>query len=133
MAVVLQNDEIRRGDTMSDLNKVVGENIKYIRKLKGLTQKELADKCEFQTSYLAGVEIGSRNITIQTLERIVTGLGILPGDLFKTHFLEKHEEQTKQTLLSNLENRLGNCNEKELKLITKIVADIQEAFNLDDY
>lgn len=118
---------------MNNLMKVVGQNIQYIRKSKGLTQEELAEKCEMQTSYLAGVERASRNITIQTLEKIISGLEVLPGDLFDlTHFLEK-QEPVKQTLLKKLEYRLANCSERELKLIIKIVADIQGAFNDEDY
>ncbi|MER2112578.1 MAG: helix-turn-helix transcriptional regulator [Solibacillus isronensis] len=118
---------------MNNLMMIVGQNIQYIRKSRGLTQEELAEKCEMQTSYLAGVERASRNITIQTLEKITTGLEVLPEDLFDlTQFLEK-QEPAKQTLLNNLEYRLANCSERELKLITKIVADIQEAFNEEDY
>lgn len=68
---------------------VLGKNIQYIRKLRGFTQEELAEKCEMQTSYLAGVERATRNITIQTLEKIINGLEVLPEDLFDlTQFLK---------------------------------------------
>jgi len=46
--------------------------------LKKLTQEELAEKCGLQTSYVAGVERGDRNITIQSLEKIIEGLEETP-------------------------------------------------------
>lgn len=56
---------------MDTLVKLVGFNIKQIRKSKNMTQDELSEKCGLQTSYLAGVERGDRNITLQSLERII--------------------------------------------------------------
>ena len=48
-----------------------------------MTQEELAEKCGLQTSYLAGVERGDRNIPLQTLEKITAGLEINAKDLFE--------------------------------------------------
>jgi len=107
---------------------ILGENIQFIRKLRGLTQEELAEKCDIQTSYLAGVERASRNITIQTLEKIVIGLEVLPEDLFNLiNFLEK-QTPDKRALLNELEYKLTACSETELKLINKIVDNIHETF-----
>lgn len=61
---------------MEQLVDIVGINIREIRKQKKLTQEELAEKCDLQTSYLAGVERGDRNITLQTLEKIAKGLDV---------------------------------------------------------
>lgn len=47
-----------------------------------MTQEELSEKCGLQTSFLAGVERGERNITIQTLERIIDGLNEEPKNLY---------------------------------------------------
>lgn len=67
---------------MDSLVKLVGSNIKELQKIKKLTQEELAEKCGLQTSYLAGVERGDRNI-IQTLEKITEGLKETPSNIFK--------------------------------------------------
>lgn len=74
---------LKCGDCMEQLVNIVGANIKEIRKRKRMTQEELAEKCGLQTSYLAGVERGDRNITIQTLEKITVGLEIYAKDLFE--------------------------------------------------
>lgn len=54
----------------------IGENIKRIRKEKGLTQKELADKCNLSRSYLADVERNRYNPSLDTLIVIAKNLDI---------------------------------------------------------
>lgn len=59
----------------------VAENIKRIRKEKGLTQKQLGAKCGMAESTLRQYEIGYRNPKIITLRRIADGLGVTLGEL----------------------------------------------------
>ena len=41
-----------------------------------LSQEKLALKAEIDRTYLAGVEIGKRNISLKSLDKIVKALGI---------------------------------------------------------
>lgn len=54
----------------------IGKNIKNKRKLKGLTQQELADKSSISRSYLGDIEGGRYNPSIETLDDIAHALGI---------------------------------------------------------
>ncbi len=54
----------------------VGKNIKVQRKIKGMTQQELADKANISRSYLGDVEGGRYNPSIETLYDIAHALGI---------------------------------------------------------
>src|SRR5690606_42014749 len=54
----------------------IGGNIKRIRKEKGLTQKELADKCNLSRSYLADVERDRYNPSLDTLMVIDKNLDV---------------------------------------------------------
>src|SRR5690606_35886 len=54
----------------------IGGNIKRIRKEKGLTQKELADKCNLSRSYLADVERDRYNPSLDTLMVIAKNLDV---------------------------------------------------------
>lgn len=110
---------------MSTLVKLVGINIKQLRKSINMTQDELAEKCDLQTSYLAGVERGDRNITLQTLEKIISGLEIEAAHVFNfegvdidQNYLEKKE---KIKLLLNL---IDNKSEDEVNMILNIVKEI---------
>ena len=46
---------------MSDFLRSIGERIRTIRKLKGLTQEQLAEKTGLQDSYIGGVERGEEH------------------------------------------------------------------------
>ncbi|MGE7998914.1 helix-turn-helix domain-containing protein [Lysinibacillus sp. NPDC093190] len=110
---------------MHSLVKLVGSNIKEIRKLKKLTQEELAEKSGLQTSYLAGVERGDRNITIQTLEKITEGLEEAPSSIFKfdtLNFDNKYFE--KKELVMILQNLIENRSESEVRLVLNIANEI---------
>jgi len=114
---------------VESLVKLVGSNIKEIRKMKKLTQEELAEKCGLQTSYLAGVERGDRNITIQTLEKITEGLEETPSSIFKfdtINFDNKYFE--KKELIMILQNLIEDRSEVEVRLILNIANEIFNTF-----
>ncbi|MGE7918267.1 helix-turn-helix domain-containing protein [Viridibacillus sp. NPDC093762] len=110
---------------MDSLVKLVGGNIKDIRKLKKLTQEELAEKCGLHTSYLAGVERGDRNITLQTLQKIIDGLEEVPSAIFNynnIHINSKYYE--KKDLIMLLQNLIDSRSEAEIHLILKIATEV---------
>ncbi|MBG9453899.1 MerR family transcriptional regulator [Lysinibacillus sphaericus] len=97
--------------------------------MKKLTQEELAEKCGLQTSYLAGVERGDRNITIQTLEKITEGLEETPSSIFKfdtINFDNKYFE--KKELIMILQNLIEDRSEVEVRLILNIANEIFNTF-----
>jgi transcriptional regulator with XRE-family HTH domain len=47
-----------------------------------LTQARLAQRASIGTSYLARIEGGTRQPTLEVLLRIADGLGVSPGELF---------------------------------------------------
>ena len=60
----------------------VGDRIKYLRKQMGLSQEKFALKAEIDRTYLAGIESGKRNATIQSIEKIVNALEISMKDFW---------------------------------------------------
>lgn len=109
---------------MNSLVKLVGTNIKEIRKLNKLTQEELAEKCGLQTSYLAGVERGDRNMTLQTLEKIITGLEEAPVNFFNFEGLKDQQYFEKKELIMLIHNLISNKSEAEIRLILNVATEI---------
>jgi transcriptional regulator with XRE-family HTH domain len=60
---------------MVNINKVLGKNIRALRKKKELTQEELAYKAELDYSYINQIENGKRNPSMEAVERIAKALG----------------------------------------------------------
>lgn len=60
----------------------VGNNIKKLRKKKGLTQSKLALKADLHRAYLGTIERGEKNIGLRNLEKIAEALDSDIRDLF---------------------------------------------------
>lgn len=54
----------------------VGARIRFLRIQMGLSQEKLALKAEIDRTYLAGIELGKRNATLVSIEKIVNALEI---------------------------------------------------------
>jgi len=66
---------------MEDTDMTVGQNIKRLRKEKGLTQKQLGDKCGLADSAIRRYELGGANPKIETLDKIASVLGTTTDEL----------------------------------------------------
>lgn len=66
-----------------DINKQLGMRIKYLRKIKKLSQEDLALEAGINKNYLSDLERGERNPTLKILEKIAQALGINLQELFK--------------------------------------------------
>ena len=56
----------------------IGERIKKIRLEKGMTQKEVAEKCGLFDSTIRKYESGRQNPKIETGEKIASAVGVNP-------------------------------------------------------
>lgn len=63
----------------------VGENIKRIRKEKGYTQKELAEKCEMYESQIRKYELDKANPKIETIGKVADALEVPLTSLLTNH------------------------------------------------
>ncbi len=61
----------------------VGKRIQNIRESKGISQQELAAKCNFEKSNMSRLEAGRVNPTLATLEKVALALEIDIIELFK--------------------------------------------------
>lgn len=59
-----------------DMRKLVGRNVRRIRKEQGLTQEALAEKSGFSQQYLSGLEAGRRNPTVVSIFQLAEALGV---------------------------------------------------------
>lgn len=66
-----------------DMRKLVGQNVRRIRRVRGLTQEEFAEISGFSQQYISGVEQGRRNPTVVTVYELAIALGVTHLDLLK--------------------------------------------------
>lgn len=66
-----------------DMRKLVGRNLARLRREKGLTQEQIAERSGFSQQYLSGLERGRRNPTVVTLYELAQALGVSHTELVK--------------------------------------------------
>ncbi|MBB4642710.1 helix-turn-helix domain-containing protein [Rhizorhapis suberifaciens] len=60
------------------LRAIVATNIRRYRKALGISQQDFAYDIEMDRTYFGGIERGERNVAIDNIERIATGLKVSP-------------------------------------------------------
>jgi transcriptional regulator with XRE-family HTH domain len=65
------------------LSESVALAVANARKNVNISQEELAHKSGLDRTYISGIERGVRNITLNSLERVVNGLGIEMSDFLQ--------------------------------------------------
>ncbi|MBT2762403.1 helix-turn-helix transcriptional regulator [Paenibacillus sp. ISL-20] len=100
----------------------IGEKIRFLRLQKGMSQEQLALNSSVNISYLGQIERGEKNnCTINTLEKIATGLGCSLESLFGTgvqrndHTNDKNAvlavlttDDLKQLIIDTIKNNVSN-------------------------
>lgn len=93
----------------------IGNSLYGIRKSKGLTQAEVAEKAELSDRTYADIERGSVNMRIETMLKICHALGITPNDFLVVEPPLSIDE-------TELTEKINHCSDTEK----------QTAFNLLD-
>jgi DNA-binding XRE family transcriptional regulator len=68
---------------LQDANQTVGERIRKIRKAKGFTQDQFAERSGLDRSHLYRVETGRQSATVRTLKTIADALDVRVKELVK--------------------------------------------------
>lgn len=68
---------------MSNINEKLGKRIREIRKVKKMSQEELAYQAEIDYSYLNEIEAGKRNPSVKRIAAIAKALRVSIKDLFE--------------------------------------------------
>jgi transcriptional regulator with XRE-family HTH domain len=66
-----------------EVQRSLGERIRALRKLQGLTQEALAERAELHVTYISGLENGSRNPSLTALASLAKGFGLSLAELME--------------------------------------------------
>ena len=61
----------------------LGNNLKKIRMLKGITQGDIARALEVGRGYISNIENGKTNPTLSTISKLASALGVSSDELLK--------------------------------------------------
>lgn len=94
--------------------KAIGNNLYSVRKLRGLTQAEVAERAEISDRSYADIERGDTTMRIDTLLKICYALGITPNDILT---LEEDLSANEDELI----RLFGRCSVEKKKTALKLL------------
>jgi transcriptional regulator with XRE-family HTH domain len=66
----------------SAANIALGKTVRSLREAQGHTQESFAAKVRMNSRYMGGIERGEVNSSVDTLHKVIKGLGVSFADLF---------------------------------------------------
>lgn len=100
----------------------IGQRVKAIRKMKKLSQAELAEAVDLSVNYISFIETGKRHTSLETLIRIADELGVTIDHLLSGNQL--HDESTYCAEASEL---LRDCTQYERNIIIEVATATKES------
>lgn len=73
---------------MENIKQKIGDRIKEVRVEKKLSQESVAYNSGIERSFMTHIENGRRNVSVETLEKVLTGLDISFSDFFNANFFK---------------------------------------------
>ena len=101
-----------------NIKKEFGEKIKRMRKMRNLTQEQLAEMINISPRNLSGIEVGANFVKAETLEKILTALNTTTEELFANDNLKDSKILT-EDIITRVKALEGD--RKTLERIYKIV------------
>ena len=105
---------------MRTMKEKLGKRIRELRKKRGYTQAQLAERVEVSDNFIGYVERGVQAPSLDTLDRIAEALDVtvrdlflFPEDLGRTPYVRSKKEE----LINKLANCLREQDEKYIGLI----------------
>ncbi|TYR81187.1 helix-turn-helix transcriptional regulator [Priestia megaterium] len=78
----------------NNIRSLFGQKVRQIRLSKNnLSQEKLAFECDLHRTYISDIERGTRNVSLENIEKIAKALNVQPKDLFDFTTVENIEQK----------------------------------------
>lgn len=102
----------------------IGSKIRAYRKMKNLSQEQLAEKVWISTTHMSHIETGTTKLSLPVLVDISNALEVGVDDLLDTELNARKKNTT-----NNIKEILNSCTSQQIKIIEQIVATTKKALD----
>ena len=99
-----------------DTKRLIGVRIKSLRRGRGLTQEQVAERADLSVNYLSRIERGLENPTLETLLSLAKALKVEPFDLFTF----EHDDAPRR-LRQSLARLVNEARDDQLSQVVKVL------------
>lgn len=104
---------------MANLKKLIGAKISEYRKIKDMTQAQLAEKTSLSNDFISRIERGERIPTIETLDKITSVLDVSLGEFFDFGETERNAKISVES--ERIRIYLKDKTEKDIRLAYNVI------------
>jgi len=98
----------------------LGKRIRELRKIRGISQLELAFDMDMSMNTISGIELGKISPKIDTLKKIALKLNVNIGELFEFSEILPQDKITRKKI-EEIANKLKPFNKDFLELVDKVI------------
>ena len=110
---------------MSEISTIVGQRIRSRRRSRKLTQETLAHLSGFHPTYIGEIELGKKNATLVTIERVCRALQYPMSELFeKIEELDYGEDRKEENIPLRCYEIICSKTESEQRRLLRIIMEI---------
>ncbi len=110
-------------DQKREITEAVATRIKYFRKLKDMSQEDLALRANINPAYFGQVERGLKCPTIDTLYKIAKALEISPSELLRSDaFVEYTDDDSRR--IKDILSRVPAAKRSQLLRVIESMAEL---------
>lgn len=108
----------------SNIKIILGENIKNLRKAKGLSQEKLAEIIGLERDSLSSIETGRSFTSSEVLANLANYFNVEISLLFKSGYIEHPDKDF--NLKKEINRLLSDCNHELLEKIYNIIITLKK-------
>lgn len=116
--------------TNEDFAIKLGNRIRELRKIKGISQLELAYDMDMSMNTISGIELGKISPKIDTLKKIAEKLNVGIGELFEFSVGAPQDKITRKKI-EDIANKLKPYNKEFIDLVDKSIDILIKASDLN--
>lgn len=105
---------------MNEITQTVGGRIRALRNQRSMTQEELAEKAMLHPTYIGQVERGEKNLTLTSLEKLISALGVSFAGLFEDMETTSNQKSIAAQCYEIVSQKTPENQEKILNILLQI-------------
>lgn len=104
--------------------KLIGAKIRELRKKKGLSQEQLAERIWISTTHMSHIETGTTKLSLPVLVDLAIALDVGADDILMTQ-----PNLRKKTAVEDINKLLNSCTQQQAKVLEQIIKSAKAAMD----
>ena len=105
---------------------LIGQQIRTLRKERGLPQEELAERADLSVPYLSHVERAVKKVSLESLVRIAEALGVTADRL-----LTGNQPSDRSAFLPEVQELMQDCTLWERRIICDVAGAVKRSLRMN--